>query len=349
MKNASIKMSDSRHCHCVILAGGSGERLWPLSRTNKPKQLLAIENQKTLLEQTIERMQSVIQQENIWICTTAHHVQATEHLVKHTIVEPAARNTAPALLLSCLKIYEQDPEAIVFFVPADSFIPHDEYDVFARYVEHILDFVAQEHRIALLGIKPTFAATGYGYIQYNAQGYAPYPVTLFHEKPSQEQAQEYIQKDALLWNSGMVCAQVNVFIEEYKHVAPNLYHTMAEYLQSSGAYHDIAAESFDRAVLEKSNKLSVLPADFSWCDVGTIEMFLSLKKEYQKTNHTNVVAIESSNNLIDAQHSLVALVGVHDLCIIQSGHVLLIVRRKDAEKIRALVATLKQSGLSEYV
>lgn len=343
----------NRSIYCVILAGGRGERLWPISRKDKPKQFLQVGDQKTLLDQAIERLKPVTTQDNIWICTTSQHVPSIQSLVGdsigHIVIEPGARNTGPAILLSCLEIYEKDPEALVLFLPADPFIPVHDYTLFANYLEHAFDFAQQEDRITLLGVKPTFAATGYGYIEFENNNFAPYPVTKFHEKPSQQVAEQYLASHRMLWNIGMFCAQVKVFIDEFHYLAPAVYEGVIAYRAGLSPYDTIVSNSIDHAVIEKSKKISVLPVDFSWCDVGNIEIFLSIKEQYHALNNKKLLEVESSHNLVDVQDKLVALIGVRDLCVVETDQVLLITKREDTEKVRAVVKLLKQGSFEEYL
>lgn len=348
-----VKKSNARAIYCVILAGGSGERLWPLSRKHKPKQLLEVGDQKTLLDQAIERLKPITSRDKIWICTTSQHAASIEKLtaetVGHIIVEPGARNTGPAIALSCLEIYEKDPQALVLFLPADPFIPPHDYKLFADYLDHAFDFVSQEDRITLLGVKPTFAATGYGYIEFELESQAPFSVAKFHEKPSMQVAQEYMASSNMLWNIGMFCAKVSVFIDEFKQVAPAMYAGVVGYRAGLNSYDAIVSDSVDYAIMEKSKKISVLPVDFSWCDVGNLEIFLSIKQQYGVLNNKKLLEVESKNNLVDVQDTLVALIGVEDLCIVQTDQVLLVTKREDSEKVRAIVKLLKQGAFADYL
>lgn len=343
----------SRAIYCVILAGGNGERLWPLSRLHKPKQLLEVGNQKTLLDQAIERLYLITSREYIWICTTSQHVasikKVTAGKIGGILVEPGARNTGPAILLSCLEIYEKDPDALILFLPADSFISLHDYALFASYLEHAFDFVNQEDRIVLLGVRPTFAATGYGYIEFEQNPIAPYVVTKFHEKPSKEIAQKYVASSTMLWNIGMFCAKVKVFIDEFKALAPTMYEGVVGYRAGLNSYDSITANSVDYIIMEKSKKISVFPVDFSWCDVGNLEIFLSIKKQYNALNNTKLLEVESSNNLVEVENCLVALIGVHDMCIVQTNGILLVTKREDAEKVRIVMNLLKQEAFAEYL
>ncbi|MCX5922361.1 MAG: mannose-1-phosphate guanylyltransferase [Candidatus Dependentiae bacterium] len=353
--NTAQAIHNAQHVYCVILAGGVGERLWPLSRQSKPKQLLAVGQTETLLEQSIDRVRSIVPQKNIRVCTTQQHTQGVADLVGDSIgniiIEPGSRNTGPAILLSCCEIYEKDPQAVIVFLPADPFIPTKDTHIFSQFLEHAIDFVTHNDRIALFGAKPTYAATGYGYIEFDdmVQGQSPFPVKKFHEKPSLARAQEYIQSKTMLWNIGMFCAKASVFIDEFKQLASEMYDGVVSYRAGSTSYDAIKSDSIDYAVMEKSSRVSVLPVDFSWCDVGNIEIFLSIKNVCGGLNVSNVFETESHNNLVDVPNKLVALIGVDDLCIVETDHVLLITKRDEAEKVRAIVKQLKQKELTEYL
>jgi len=342
------------HVYCVILAGGIGERLWPLSLQNKPKQLLEICNNQTLLEQAIDRASLLMPKNNIIISTTQQHQEIIEKLfgsrIGHVIVEPGIRNTGPAILLSCFKIYEKDPEAMVLFLPADPFIPQKDNKKFAQCVEHAIDFTSQNDRIALLGVKPTFAATGYGYIEFDPKAIPqPSPIKKFHEKPSQDTAQTYLGCKSMLWNIGIFCAKASVFIEEYKHTAPEIYQGVIDYQEGNAPYESIKSDSIDYAIMEKSNRVSVLPVDFAWCDVGNLEIFLSIKDMFGSLKNDKVFSSESHNNLVNVPNKLVALIGVSDLCVVETDQVLLIAKRQDTQKIRDVVKQIKQEGFTEYL
>jgi len=343
-----------KNVYYVIMAGGDGTRLWPLSRQTKPKQLLPIGTDKSLLEQSIDRIAPLTSKEYIWISTTTQHEdsisQAVGNQVGTIIAEPGSRNTGPAILLCAMEIYAQDPQALIIFIPADAFIPQRDWKKWRDFLQHAVAYAAQEEKIVLLGIKPTYPATGYGYITYDTTNNndAPYLVTHFREKPSLEVAERYIEQSNNLWNISIFCAQASLFLHEFQTYAPDMFNGVKAYCQKKAPYQSIVADSIDYAVMEHSKRVVVLPVDVSWCDVGNIEVFLSLKQQYN-TLDANFIAYDAHNNLVDVPGKLVALVGVDNLCVVEVNDALLITTREDAENVRNIIKLLKQGNYTRHL
>lgn len=330
------------HLYCVILAGGHGERLWPLSRKRRPKQLLPFIHEKTLLEQAIARISSLVPAERRWVVTTQEQEQAVENVAGATvgqiITEPAARNTTAAMVLAAREVEAVDPQATVVFLSSDHYIPDTQ--TFLDFLTHAIDYAQQHEELVLLGLKPTYAATGYGYIAHHQQTKYPAPVTQFYEKPNEQKAQEYLTKN-YLWNSGMVVTQVQTFLEECEKHAFEIVEGVDRSRLGHACYEGIPSVSIDYAVMEKSERLVVLPADFVWSDVGNLESFLQLKRS--NYHDDSVITIDAANNLVDVQEGIVALVGVNDLCVIQNDNVLLIVDRHQSEKVKLVLKQLEKN------
>lgn len=345
----------NKHAYAVILAGGSGERLWPLSRQDKPKQLLSVAQDGTLLDQAIDRVMNYIPKDNIWISTTTKYTEIINQYVGMRIgtisAEPSPRNTGPAILLTVMKIAQIDPQAVVMFVPADPFIPRAQNDNFAQSVQKALDFAAAHDCIALLGVKPTFPSTGYGYIEHEPSNPDNHDSLLkivsFREKPAYEKASEYVQQ-GLLWNMGMFCGKVSVFIDEFKTHAPEIYTGVATYLKGDAGYDKAPSISIDYAIMEKSSKTFVLPMELTWYDVGNLQIFLSLKEQHEGLK-TELVSVDSQNNLVDIPDMLVALVGVNNLCITKKDNILVIAKDTRTEQIRDVVKQLKKENKQAYL
>jgi mannose-1-phosphate guanylyltransferase/mannose-6-phosphate isomerase len=356
MANAGIAQAQTRgSVYCVILAGGDGERLWPLSRQHKPKQLLSLYGNKTLLEQAVDRAQLVASSpDTIWVVTSAQHEEGVRQCVGDTVativVEPVARNTAAAIITTCEEIYRCDPLAQVLFIPADSFIPLSEYGAFSDGIHKALSFIDTTQAIVIFGVQPRHAATGYGYIEYDetCEDNGVFKVQTFHEKPARAVAEQYIKNPTMLWNICMFCAPVGVFLSQAELHCPAIVSGVRAAFYDRQKYSLIPSEPIDCAVIEKSDCVWAVPLDITWYDVGNVGVFLSLREAGTQESN-NVMYLNSNNNLVDVPDKLVALIGVDDLCIVDTGDTLLISRRDNVESVKELVRQLKQEGRNNYL
>jgi mannose-1-phosphate guanylyltransferase/mannose-6-phosphate isomerase len=326
-----------------LLAGGSGERLWPLSNTNQPKQLLEL-NGKTLLEHSLERISPLVDQSTVTIITTQKYVTPILDKVGDVIgslcVEPQGRNTAPAIYLAAATLEKQiqdSSDPVIFIMPTDHYVakPH----LFQEFVRHAVEVACDQNSLVLLGIEPTWPATGYGYIEYQKET-TPHRVVRFHEKPQQTAAESYLASGNFLWNSGMLCARLSVLIRAFEVCAPEIVQAVDAYLDGNTPYELCPSISMDYAVLEKSNNLVVLPAGFPWCDVGTIETFLALQNDRKAT----VIEVDARNNSAYIEKGIAAFVGIDDVCVVQKDGALLVAKKGHTEKIRAVVQELKKQN-----
>ena len=343
---------NANNFYSVVLAGGVGERLWPLSRQQHPKQFLSLGSSKTLLEQSIDRLLMLFEPDHIWAVTAEQHADKMKKIVGNTVgnilSEPVGRNTAPAILYVCFELAKHNPDAVVLFVPADAFIPPSDYIHFQKAASTAYTFAQANDHIVLLGVRPTFPATGYGYIEFeHSEDKEVYPVARFHEKPSLKLAESYILQQNMLWNICMFCAKVSVFLEEFQKITPELYQQVQAFMAGKIDYAAIESISIDYALIEKSNHVSVVPVSFSWCDVGNIHTFLSIENQFHTLKKP--IEIDAKNNLIDVPYKTVAIIGVDDLCVVETEDALLITKRDDAEKVRNVVKELKNLNQSSLL
>jgi len=330
--------------HFVILAGGSGQRLWPLSTKNRPKHLIPFIGQKSLLQQTIDRILPLAtSHKNIWIITNQDQLdKIKEHVGSQIsiIAEPTARNTAPAILFTCHKIQKFAPGATIVILPADHFIPNQQQFLFE--LNSVIDWVQGHNKIATIGIHPTFAATGYGYIQAGESiSSGIFNVEKFHEKPNIENATKYISQKNMFWNGGIFVGKLSTFLNEFEINAPKLASNMNLFLENKFNYQDLENISIDYAIMEKSKNIVVIPTYFEWSDVGNLSVFISLQQKYQP-NQTEIINLGGQNNLAKTDKKLIICISVSDLCIVETDNIILISKKDDVELVKQILPQVQK-------
>ena len=351
--------------HAVIIAGGSGTRFWPKSRENLPKQLLNISGQETLIQNTVGRISSIISAENIWVITNEQHAFETCYQLKkmgfppsQLLTEPIARNTAAAIGYSAKILSQRNPDAIMAVLPADHVITTIE--PFLKLLKQA-ETIANENHLVTLGIKPTSPETGYGYIK---QGKAieenSFKVDRFIEKPDKLTAEKYLKEGSYYWNSGIFVWKVSTLLNEISLYLPKLHEQLEELtsntapikgkypyqkLSESGKkiFHSLESVSIDHGVMEKSNKVAVLPADIEWNDVGTWTSLAEISKNDSHGNviSGNVVSIENNNSIFQAENRLVAALGLKNIIVVDTPDALLVCAKERAQDIKKIVEKIK--------
>ncbi len=355
--------------YSVVMAGGSGTRFWPASREARPKQLLALTGERSLLQQTVERMAPLTPPERVLVVTGAGHAAAVAGQLPQVpagqvVAEPMARNTAAAAGLAAAWVARKDPQAVCLVLPADHLITDEP--LFRQTLERAADVARSGDYLVTLGLTPRYPATGFGYIEagqvVDEQPPQVFQVKAFHEKPDRPTAQKYIDSGRYYWNSGMFAWRAEVLLAEIQRHLPELAAGLEELAPALGTdrqaealarvYPRLPKISVDNGVLEKSEAIRVVKADFGWSDVGSWEAMADLWPADQAGNacqHGQVLAIEAKDNLVSAGGRLAALLGVSGLVAVVTDDVLLILPRERAQDVRLIIEELKQRGLDKYL
>jgi mannose-1-phosphate guanylyltransferase len=337
-----------------------------LSRTERPKQLLALASGQSLLRETFERVEPLVGADRILVITSGSLAAATraelpELPSAHIINEPVGRNTAPCAVLGMGLAGRLDASAPVALLPADHFIP--DADVFRNQLAAAFALAADHETVVTLGIPATHPETGYGYLETTgpAQASGPIPGLAFHEKPDPVTAERYVKSGKHFWNSGIFVWNPVRFGAAAVAFLPEVSRLMAAPVESFGtgpfakaldnAYHDCPAESLDYAVMEKLPDFQVLAADFRWSDLGSWDAWGELAAELPGDNRGrgDLLPIDSRDNVVLANDRLVALVGVRDLIVVDTPDALLVCAKSDAQKIKEIITRLENEDRTDLL
>lgn len=349
----------------VLLAGGSGTRLWPLSREGYPKQFLKLTDEWSLLQHTVRRAAALAgATPPILICNEAHRFLMAEQLRQvgiegaEILLEPTARNTAPAVAVACMVARERHGEdALVFIMAADHVIA--DFKTFVAAVESATQ-VALHGRLTTFGITPNRAETGYGYIQKGktlTEG--GFEVAAFVEKPDADRAKAYVESGEYLWNSGMFLFKARSFLDELRRLDPAMFEACSNAVANAkrdldfvrldaAAFNATRSDSIDYAVMEKTDKAAIVPLDAGWDDVGSWS-FLETRDRDSRGNysHGDVMLEDSDNTLVHSESRLVAALGLRDVVVVETKDAVLVADRHRAQEVKRIVARLKSQRRPE--
>jgi mannose-1-phosphate guanylyltransferase len=356
-------MIETDHLFAVILAGGSGTRFWPASRRLRPKQLLAIgpDPERSLIAATVSRIAPRCPPERTLVATGEHLLDATRRALPELpessfLAEPVARNTAPCIGWAAAIAEQRRPGALVMVLPSDHHVA-DEAS-FLDAVSIALES-ARGGAIATIGITPDRAETGYGYIEAGAElGGGAREVVRFVEKPDRERAEQYLASGRHFWNAGMFFFRAGVMLEALRMHAPEI-RTGVDRMLAAGsreaerqAFSEMPSISIDYAVMEKASPLTVVPASFGWSDLGSWQSAweLGAKDPGGNVAPAGAVLLDARGNLVASSGGkLVALVGVEDLCVVETEDALLVMPRARAQEVRRVVDALGERGRDDLV
>lgn len=364
-----IIMSMNSQHFTVIMAGGVGSRFWPMSTKNHPKQFLDVLNTgKSLIRSTFERFQKITPTENILVVTNEQYRDLVKKHIpeldnEQILGEPVGKNTAPCIAYAKEKIRKKSATASMVVAPSDHIIRNE--DVFVEVVTKSLNYALDNPELVTLGIEPTRADTGYGYINYQRKSQKDgfYPVNNFTEKPNQKLAQEFVESGDYLWNAGIFVWSLDSIDKAFEK---NLSEMNSLFADKQGDYNtanenkaieDVYAQceniSIDYGIMEKADKVSVYPAPFDWSDVGTWNALYDIR---EKDDNSNVISskhqfIRNSEGCLVhlSSDKLVALNGVKDLVIVESDSAIMVIDRNDEQAVKEVVNSLKKENKIDFV
>lgn len=347
------------------MAGGSGERFWPMSRQRSPKQLTKLFGNTTLIEDTVRRLEGVVRRENIFVLTNRVQLEATRAALpmlrpEQVVAEPAKRDTAPAAALAVALVRSRDPQGVMALLSSDALI-HDGKRCGAQ-IGAALAHATKSEALLTFGIPPTFASTGFGYLETGdetgrgAEGSVFRRVKRFVEKPDAATAQHYVDSKRFLWNAGMFVWRAEVFLVEAERNAPGLAKFIREFPTAQPAAERYIEERFptlepkvslDYAIMEKAAAVEVVSADFDWDDVG---LWTALPKHLPADAAGNtirgaVATVDAANNIVVSNGRMIALCGVKDLVVVETPDAVLVCHRDAVQNIKQLVPHLPKELL----
>lgn len=350
--------------YALILAGGSGTRFWPLSRDSKPKQLLNLFDDTTLLNQTIARLEGLIPKENILILTNKLQEKAVREVASdlpagNIFAEPAKRDTGPAVALGAGLIAARDPEATMVVLPADQLI--QDVESYHSVMADAIETAAHTDALVTIGIKPTWACPSFGYVERGKKATisnlnltnTPHEVVKFREKPNPQLAEQFLRQGNFTWNAGMFIWSIPTIINELTRHTPQLANFVSEIRNSNDVqatvdaqFADLDSISIDYALMENASRVLNIEATFDWDDVGSwisVSKYLEQAAENNSTN-SPLINLDSQNNIVftESKNTQVALLGVDDLIIVQTNDAILVANRHQSDDIKKLIDELPE-------
>jgi mannose-1-phosphate guanylyltransferase len=357
--------------YAVIMAGGRGTRFWPRSREKKPKHLLDIVSKRTIIQETVDRIKSLIEPANILVVTGKKHArelikQLPEIPAQNIIIEPVGKNTAACIGLAALHIQKKVPDAVMVVLPSDHAI--GDYRKYLEVISAAAKVAEQEGGLVTIGIKPSGPQTGFGYIEQgqslrNVSGKKVFRVKSIREKPDLQKARKFVQSGKFYWNSGMFIWKASIILKEIEHYLPDLHEGLMKIKEVLGTsreaaivpnvYKGLASISIDYGVMEKADNAFMLPGDFGWSDVGSWDALWEISVKDNQGNALtgggSAIFTDTEGALVYSPKKLVALVGVKDLIIVETKDALLICKKGRSQDVKKVVDTLEAAKKKKFL
>ena len=360
------------HTYAVIMAGGGGTRLWPISRKETPKQLLPLLGKESMFQSTVARLEKLFPHERILVVTVDEQARVMQEQVpsipkENYLIEPAPRGTASVVALAAAVIKKRDPEAVMAIQTADHHIRNQ--DLFQYLLRTAME-VAEKGHLVTLGITPTFPSTGYGYIQQGElldgdYKYPVYTVKRFMEKPDEATAQQLLRSGDHSWNSGMFVWRADVILAEIQKQMPGLFHAVDEIVSvwnssqrdetTQKLWYDLESQTVDYGVMEKAERVAVLPAGgLGWSDVGAWDSLFEVLLPDMNGNvaaNAQHLGLDTHNTLVYSvdDERLIVTIGMDDVVVVDAGDVLLVCKTDQSQKVKYVVEHLKKHNQEKFL
>lgn len=349
----------------VIMAGGKGERFWPKSRESHPKQFLSLtDDGETMIQKTVSRISPLVQPEDVFIVTNACYKQLVlEQLPdipeENILSEPCGRNTAPCIAFAAAIIKKKYGNAVMLVLPSDHLIKYE--NIYTRTLCNAIVKATEDNNLVTIGITPSYAETGYGYINFSEECGNAYKVERFVEKPDLRTAKKYLSSGKYLWNSGMFVWQVSAIEERFREFMPEVYEGAEKIGQSFGTpdfekileteYSRFPSESIDFGIMEKSSDIYTIPASFGWDDVGNWLAVERINDTDDNQNYTegDVITENCRRTTVCGGKRLIAVVGTEDIIIVDTDDAVLVCSKNSTQDVKKIITRLKENNRTELI
>lgn len=344
----------------VIMAGGKGERFWPKSRISRPKQFLSLTSDgETMIQKTVKRLLPLVNAEDIYIATNEMYRQLAEEQLpdipkENILCEPAPRNTAPCIAFSAAVIGRKYEDAVMLVLPSDHLIGSEE--IYINTLKKAVSVAENGNNLVTIGIMPTYAETGYGYINFGSESDGAYEVERFVEKPDMETAEKYLASGKYLWNSGMFVWKISSIMSNIQQFMPAVYNGAVRIGEAFGTpqfnevlekeFDTMPSESVDFGIMEKADNIYTIPGSFGWDDVGSWLAVERINDTDENNNYIegNVCVSDIKNTTVCGGKRLIATVGVNNLIIVDTDDAVLICDKNSTQDVKKIISQLKEQS-----